>query len=722
MPNHPSPTSDGVAQLHSKYRPILEIGQGGMSRVDLALVRGPGKFTKLQVIKRLLPTLATDSDFLEMFLEEARLSARLNHANIVQINEIDFDGVHHFMAMEYLEGQTLDAVVRASSKRGGIPMAMHLRIIAEACAGLHYAHELTDLDGKPLHIVHRDVSPHNVIVTYNGQVKVLDFGIAKAADSSHHTRTGVVKGKCAYMAPEQFQQGRIDRRADIFALGIMVWQAATGTRMWKRLSDVEIFHRLTLGEIPSPLSVDPSLPAELVAICDRALALNCEDRFATAQELGEAIEAYLATLPDPPSARAIGKYVGELFAENRAKVKAAIDAELKRSENSPATISDIPVFVDPESASSDSGASVSPSASPTPPTLQVAGEDLRGSGGYDPSSHPSHPSVDPREVGRGGFQAGFFALLLGGAIVLTLGAAFGLPWWHANRGTQTAHPFGGAPAGAAPNTAPGASANGAPLLVVGGAGEPGALANQTIVLKVKVIPHSASVFIDDVPLSSNPGTARFVRDTVAHRIVASATGYARQLLMVTYDEPEKEVTITLDREQPAGAGGSAGGGGGQARVTGRTHRGGAAAETPPTVITQGPSTPTPSSTVSPPEPSTPPPPTSSVLPTPAPMATAAPPPPGNIDLGGIRATIRNHSGEVQDCYDRAHLERSDLRGQVVVSSIIGAQGQVLSANVSQSTADSARLEQCLIRVFERWTFPQPAGGVNGTVTYTFKFN
>jgi len=162
--------TDGLGH-EQKYRPILEIGQGGMSRVFLAVVRGPGDFNKLHVIKRLLPTLAADPEFLEMFLEEARLSARLNHTNIVQINEVGYDGAHHFMAMEYLEGQPLEAVVRraAANLDERFSVSMHLRIISDACSGLHHAHELVDIDGRPLNIVHRDVSPHNVFVTYSGR-------------------------------------------------------------------------------------------------------------------------------------------------------------------------------------------------------------------------------------------------------------------------------------------------------------------------------------------------------------------------------------------------------------------------------------------------------------------------------------------------------------------------------------------------------------------------
>ncbi|WP_394821506.1 serine/threonine protein kinase [Pendulispora albinea] len=341
----------GGGRAFDKYHLILELGQGGMSRVHVAVVRGPGGFNKLQAIKRLLPTLSEDREFREMFMEEARLSAKLNHSNIVQINEVGFDGTHPFMAMEYLEGQSLDAIARRARVTNDpeFTIAMHLRIIADACAGLHYAHELTGIDGKPLGIVHRDVSPHNVFVTCAGQVKVLDFGIAKAADTSVHTRTGVLKGKCSYMSPEQFGAKHVDRRADVFSLGVMVWQAITRKRLWKGLSEAEIFQRMALRRIPSPLAVDPDLPPALVAICDRALAFYPAERYRTAAELADAIDAYLSGLPHVESARDIGKYVSSVFGESLAKIKADIETELRKLES--VKMAEVPAGLDPDEPS-----------------------------------------------------------------------------------------------------------------------------------------------------------------------------------------------------------------------------------------------------------------------------------------------------------------------------------------------------------------------------------
>ena len=209
MAARPESTSVG------KYRFLVELGSGGMGDVFLAVAQGPKGFNKLQVIKRLRPELAQDPEFLAMFLNEARIAARLNHPNVVQTNEVSEHEDEYFIAMEYLEGRSLYAILKraiSSSPKNAppqrMPLAFHLHTLAEACEGLHYAHELRDFDGTPLELVHRDCSPQNIFVTYDGEAKVLDFGIAKAADSATYTRTGVLKGKVPYMAPEQLDGGR----------------------------------------------------------------------------------------------------------------------------------------------------------------------------------------------------------------------------------------------------------------------------------------------------------------------------------------------------------------------------------------------------------------------------------------------------------------------------------------------------------------------------------
>ena len=196
-----------------KYRVIAKLGQGGMARVLLAAAAGPAGFNKLMVVKELREELAAEPEFLTMFLDEARLAARLNHPNVVTTYEVVTEGDRHYIAMDYLDGQPLNRLLHRISY-SEMPLDVHLRIICDALEGLHYAHTVADFDGSPLNVVHRDVSPHNIFVTYDGQVKLVDFGVAKAAGAAAQTQTGVFKGKIRYMAPEQARsrERRLARR------------------------------------------------------------------------------------------------------------------------------------------------------------------------------------------------------------------------------------------------------------------------------------------------------------------------------------------------------------------------------------------------------------------------------------------------------------------------------------------------------------------------------
>ncbi|HEX3769520.1 MAG TPA: serine/threonine-protein kinase, partial [Polyangiaceae bacterium] len=203
--------------------PIARLGSGGMAEVFLAVARGPVGFNKLAVVKRLRNS--DDAAQVAMFLDEARLAARLNNANIVHTYEVGEAGGKYFIAMEYLEGQSLHALIARQKVHGsGASDAVAAYIAAQALKGLHFAHQLRDFDGTPLGVVHRDVSPHNLYLTYEGEVKVLDFGVAKTRMNAGNTETGMVKGKIRYMAPEQLSDGAVDARADVFALGVVLWE------------------------------------------------------------------------------------------------------------------------------------------------------------------------------------------------------------------------------------------------------------------------------------------------------------------------------------------------------------------------------------------------------------------------------------------------------------------------------------------------------------------
>lgn len=314
-----------------KYHIFATLGRGGMADVYLSVARGPIGFNKLVVVKRLRAQLADEVAFREMFLDEARLAARLNHPNIVNTYEVGEHKESYYIAMEYLEGQPLNKVLK-DSIRGRVPLsyAVCARIAADGLAGLHYAHELTDYDGRPLKIIHRDISPHNLFVTYEGQVKVVDFGIAKAALSSTETEAGVLKGKVAYMAPEQAIGAAIDCRADVFSMGIVLWELVARRRLFQGDNAAVTLHKLMNEPIPSVASVVPSVPAKLDAIISKALAKDADDRYSSALEFRRALEEFIAVSGESPRPDVIADAMDALFHGTRVEVSAKIRVYMSR--------------------------------------------------------------------------------------------------------------------------------------------------------------------------------------------------------------------------------------------------------------------------------------------------------------------------------------------------------------------------------------------------------
>ena len=309
-----SPENTGVQTMSGlRYRPLIELGHGGMANVLLSVGRGPSGFNKLVVLKTMRNELVTNEDLRKMFLAEARLSARLNHANVVQVYEVA-DTALPCIIMEYLEGQPMSVLLRALREQFTLPM--QLKVISEVLAGLHYSHELSDYDGTPLNIVHRDVSPQNVFITYDGVAKVLDFGIAKTNEATNQTQAGVIKGKLSYMPREQLLGEPVDRRADIYAVGCMLWQAAAGRKLWHEVSEGDVMRALIDGRIPKPSSkrsVDPRLEVIIM----RALAPNASDRHPTAADLRRQVDQYLADKSPKTSMRDVSELMLHAFAEQR---------------------------------------------------------------------------------------------------------------------------------------------------------------------------------------------------------------------------------------------------------------------------------------------------------------------------------------------------------------------------------------------------------------------
>jgi len=280
-----------------KYRLVRLIASGGMAEVYLARQAGAAGFEKLVCLKRILPHFARDKQFVEMFLNEARIAARLDHPNIVSIFDLGEANGNYFIAMEFIDGPSLRAAARRALERGErLPIPEIVKIVSMAASGLHYAHDLTDAAGRPLGLVHRDISPDNILVHRNGTAKVVDFGIAKAASSSALTRTGALKGKVAYMPPEQLRGDPLDRRADVFALGVVLYEMLGGKRPWASDSDVSLIGRIMTEEPPPLSTLRPDAPAGLIAVVDRALAKDRNARYSSCHDLQADLEGLLLSL------------------------------------------------------------------------------------------------------------------------------------------------------------------------------------------------------------------------------------------------------------------------------------------------------------------------------------------------------------------------------------------------------------------------------------------
>jgi eukaryotic-like serine/threonine-protein kinase len=498
-----------------RYRPIAVLGHGGMATVYLATAQGPAGFTKLVVAKELRPELAGDPEFRSMFLDEARLAARLHHPNIVQTFEVLDEDVQLVIVMEYLDGQPMNRVRQRMA--GGDPQATGamLRIVADMLGGLHFAHELADYDGTALRVVHRDVSPHNVFVTYTGEAKLVDFGVAKVADASARTQQGVIKGKLSYMAPEQALGLAVDRRADIFAAGVMLWEIVAGKRIWKGIEDV-IMGRLQTGNIPSLREARPDAPEGLVAVVERAIAPLPSDRYPTAARFQAELEEYLASLPDAPTARQAGSLVSEAFTSERAHMRDVIEEQMGRlrGQNSAA----IPVLNTRQDLSSPTGkADISRTAVTTTESFNK-NTSLSKKALSEESTSTLRPTRTLAWASVGLVAA---ALIGGGVSIATLTL-----WRSPADGAASAS--GAAPAASTP----------APVAAASSAAPAASVEPKQATLRITTSPKKAVITFDDQPLQGNPADVVFPAGSAAHKLSISAPGYVPSVS-----------TVVLDRDQ-----------------------------------------------------------------------------------------------------------------------------------------------------------------------------
>jgi serine/threonine-protein kinase len=317
----------GMPCRFGKYTLIRRLATGGMAELFLAIQKSVAGFEKLIVIKRILPILNHDRAFIEMLLHEARVAATMSHPNIVQIFDVGAVDGTYFIAMEHVHGEDLRSIVRQMRKSQVLefPLEHALSIVVGVCAGLAYAHEKRDLDGTPLNIVHRDISPQNVVVTFTGDVKIVDFGIAKSDTKLHeNTRSGKLKGKIPYMSPEQARGETIDWRTDIFAAGVMLFELTTGKRLFKGASEYETLRLICDRDYPSPSQVRFGYPRELEAIVMRALSKDRMHRWQSAREMQGALEEFVRRERLGVSTIALSQFMQGLFEEKLATQKEAL--------------------------------------------------------------------------------------------------------------------------------------------------------------------------------------------------------------------------------------------------------------------------------------------------------------------------------------------------------------------------------------------------------------
>jgi len=510
-----------------KYRIIARLGQGGMASVFLSVAAGPIGFNKLLVLKVLKEELSEDDDFLAMFVNEARLAARLNHSNVVQTFEVGLENGKHFLAMDYLDGQPMHAVLRKST-REAMPLDLHVRILADTLAGLHYAHTLSDFDGTPLNVVHRDVSPQNVFVTYDGQVKVVDFGIAKAAGASSTTQSGVFKGKLSYVAPEQAGGAPVDARADIFSVGVMLWEALARRRFAFGETQTEGLARRVSGNEPRIREEMPDADPQLADICDRAMATQPADRFPSAQHFRDALEGFLDRYRRQVGSRDLGELMNSLFAEERERIRGVIDEQMKQLlretsralpvptiELSPGLLDHTPTTIDGMRRAQALAAPIGfPAAESAPGTGSGSHGTLVGANLSGPP-----PGSGKHRTLIVGLSAVAIISLFGTFLVLLLGQS---------DASKVATP---APASASP-------ASNAP-------------AADAIQLAITFGPPPATAELDGVTLAQSPFFAQMPRDGSVHRLEVLSPGFVTQTTMLSY-ERDIALNIVLEKEVAPG--------------------------------------------------------------------------------------------------------------------------------------------------------------------------
>ncbi|MEQ9078974.1 MAG: serine/threonine-protein kinase, partial [Sandaracinaceae bacterium] len=379
-----------------KYVLLERVNVGGMAEVFKAKAFGVEGFERLVAVKRILPSIAEDQEFITMFIDEAKIAVQLTHANIAQIFDLGKVGDSYFIAMEYVHGKDLRAIFDRARKRGEtVPVPMACYDVMKVCEGLDYAHNKKDAAGRELNLVHRDVSPQNILISYDGETKIIDFGIAKAAGKAGKTQAGILKGKFGYMSPEQVRGLPLDRRSDIFAVGIVLYELLTGERLFVGESDFSTLEKVRNVEIMPPSTYNRRIPEELEQIVLKALAKDVDDRYQTAMDLHDDLQSFMYTSGNFFSRKDLSAYMRKAFAEEIAK-ESAREEEYRRMEAEAAKDmggrvsaggmgggSGLDAFADLEPAPAKA-ANISSAQPPRPPPRGPAKRTMMGMGAVPP--------------------------------------------------------------------------------------------------------------------------------------------------------------------------------------------------------------------------------------------------------------------------------------------------------------------------------------------------
>jgi serine/threonine-protein kinase len=438
----------GEGERLDRFELVAELASGGMATVYLARFVGVAGFQRFVAIKRLHPHLAKDQDFIQMFLDEARLAARLHHPNVVPILEIGVHDEQYYLVMEYIEGDTVGHLMaRAEHSNRKIPVPIVIRIMLDTLTGLNAAHDLTDEDGSPLEIVHRDVSPQNILVGVDGVARITDFGVAKAqARLANATQGGQLKGKLAYMAPEQVRgNATVDRRADVFAAAIVLWELFTGQRLFKAEGEAETLFKVIAAEVPPIRNYEPGVPPEVEVVVRRALAANPNDRFASTADFAEALEQAARTYNLVATVRTTATFVNEMIGLDISQQREIVRAWIGRSELSKSGVARAPALPVPEQPEAPTPVAGAPAAN----LSSLVDDDLdmatRVDDGGVPIDNDAEDELDQTRVGASPMASGANPAIPPSSPLLSVGNPGRAPY----QSLATAREF--QPLGAQPN-------------------------------------------------------------------------------------------------------------------------------------------------------------------------------------------------------------------------------------------------------------------------------